>query len=310
MSFYKDYNDKLAIERWNTRPRPEYRHIRVTPLGPALGAEVSGIDLRQEVAPEALAEIRAAIADNLVLVFRDQALDAEQHKRFARHFGTLHRHVLAGADQLSSSQGDPEVFAWKTGRSSRYTAGDAWHSDVSCDAEPIWGSFLRVTRLPQIGGGDTAFANLHLAYESLSDPLKALLDGLTAIHDGELAWHRGYGADPVPGQTFPATEHPVVAVHPVTGRKFLFVNAAFTSHIVQLTRAESDALLQLLFRHVEKHLAFQVRIHWQPDTLLFWDNWATQHHAIWDYYPFERWGERVSAFVGHGPQGVTANASE
>ncbi len=88
----------------------------------------------------------------------------------------------------------------------------------------------------------------------------------------------------------------------MSGRKFLFVNAAFTSHIVQLTRAESEALLQFLYRHVEKHLAFQTRVRWTPNTLIFWDNWATQHHAVWDYYPFERWGQRVSAFIGHGPQ--------
>lgn len=302
MSFYQDYNDKLAFEQWNSRPRPFYRHIEVTPISPALGAEVSGIDLRQDVTPEQLAEIRAAIADNLVLVFRNQEIDGEQHKRFARHFGTLHRHLLGADKAWNAAERDPEVLAWRTGKSSRFTAGDAWHNDVSCDAEPIWGSFLRVTRLPEIGGGDTAFANLHLAYESLSDPIKALLDGLTAVHDGQEGWSNGYGSKPEAGQEFPATEHPVVARHPVTGRKLLFVNAAFTSHIVQLTRAESDALLQLLFRHVEKHLSFQTRIHWQPNTLLFWDNWATQHHAVWDYYPFERWGERVSAFIGHGPQ--------
>lgn len=302
MSFYRDYNDKLAFEQWNSRPRPFYHHIEVTPISPALGAEVSGIDLRQDVTPEQLAEIRSAIADNLVLVFRDQDITPEDHKRFARHFGTLHRHLLGADKAWNAAERDPEVLAWRTGKSSRFTAGDAWHNDVSCDAEPIWGSFLRVTRLPEIGGGDTAFANLHLAYESLSDPIKALLDGLTAIHDGREGWSNGYGSQPEAGQEFPATEHPVVARHPVTGRKFLFVNAAFTSHIVQLSRAESDALLELLFRHIEKHLSFQTRIHWQPNSLLFWDNWATQHHAVWDYYPFERWGERVSAFIGHGPQ--------
>jgi len=302
MSFYQDYNDKLAIEQWNTRERPAYRTIKVTPISPALGAEIAGIDLRQETTPEQLAEIKQASADNLVLVFRNQEIGAEDHKRFARQFGSLHRHVLASNNTLSARSKDPEILAWKTGRSSRYTAGDAWHSDVSCDPEPIWGSFLRVTRLPESGGGNTAFANLYLAYESLSDPIKQLLDGLTAIHDGTQAWQQGYGAEPEAGETFPASEHPVVSRHPLSGRKFLFVNAAFTSHIVQLTRAESDALLQLLFRHIEKHLSFQTQIQWTPNTLVFWDNWATQHHAIWDYYPFERWGERVSAFIGHGPQ--------
>lgn len=302
MSFYRDYNDKLAFEQWNTRERPHYQHIKVTPLSPALGAEVDGIDLREDVTREQLAEIRQAIADNLVLVFRNQEITPEQHKRFARHFGELHRHVLAADRAWDGKDFDPEVLAWRTSKNSRFTAGDAWHHDVSCDKNPIWGSFLRVTKLPEGGGGDTAFANLYLAYESLSDPIKQLIDGLTAIHDGQEGWSNGYGSKPQPGQEFPATEHPVVARHPITGRKFLFVNAAFTSHIVQLTRAESDAVLQLLYRHIEKHLSFQTRIHWTPNTLLFWDNWATVHHAVWDYYPYERWGERVSAFLGHGPQ--------
>lgn len=302
MSFFQDYNDKLAFEQWNTRPRPDYRHIKVTPLAPALGAEVSGIDLRQEASPEQLAEIRQAIADNLVLVFRDQEITPEQHKRFARHFGTLHRHLLGAEKAWNAAERDPEVLAWRTGKASRFTAGDAWHNDVSCDRNPIWGSFLRVTRLPEIGGGDTAYANLYLAYESLSNPIKALLEGLTAVHDGQEGWSNGYGSKPEAGQDFPANEHPIVPRHPLTGRKFLFVNAAFTTHIPQLTRAESDALLQLLFRHIEKHLSFQARIHWSPNSLVFWDNWATQHHAVWDYYPFERWGERVSAFLDHGPQ--------
>jgi taurine dioxygenase len=290
MSFYQDYNDKLAFEQWNTRPRPQYRHIVVKPLSPALGAEVEDIDLREETTPEQLAEIRQAIGDNLVLVFRNQKITPAQHKRFAGHFGTLHRHLLAADKAWDAGEIDPEVLAWRTGRNSRFTAGDAWHNDVSCDREPIWGSFLRVTRLPERGGGDTAFANLHLAYESLSDPVKRLLEGLTAVHDGRLAWTAGYGSQPDPGQAYPSAEHPVVAHHPLTGRNFLFVNSAFTSHIVQLTRAESDAMLQFLFRHVEKHLSFQTRIHWSPDTLVFWDNWATQHHAVWDYYPDERWG--------------------
>jgi taurine dioxygenase len=301
MSFYRDFNDKTAIEGWNTRPLHPYETITVTPIAPALGAEVTGVDLSKELSAAQLADIKRAIADHLVLIFRDQNIHAEDQKRFARHFGTLHRHLLAGTRALSSNGEDPEILAWHTGPDSRYTAGDAWHHDVSCDAEPIWGSFLRVIKQPEIGG-DTAFANMYLAYESLSDPLKGLLDGLTAIHDGGKAWTAGYGAQPEAGRSFPATEHPVVARHPLTGRKYLFVNEAFTSHIPQLTRAESDAVLGLLFRHVEKHLAFQARIHWTSNTLVFWDNWATQHHAIWDYYPAERWGERVSAFIGDAPR--------
>ena len=302
MSFYQDYNDKLAIEGWNTRELTQYQTFDLKRLSPALGAELRGVDLSQPLPPAQREEIRQALTEHLVLTFPGQAINAEQHKAFGRLFGSLHQHVLGDSTQLTARSGDAEILGWKTGRTTRYTAGDAWHNDVSCDPHPIWASFLRVTRLPEVGSGDTAFANLYLAYESLSEPIKQLLLGLTAVHDGREGWSNGYGAEPKPGQVFNASEHPVVARHPVSGRPFLFVNEAFTSHIVQLSRAESDALLQLLYRHIEKHQSFQARIHWQADMLLLWDNWATQHHAIWDYYPFERWGERVSAYLDHGPQ--------
>lgn len=298
MSFYRDYNDKLAVEQWTTRERSSYKTITVTPLAPTLGAEVTGIDLRQDLTPEQRDEIQRALAENLVLVYRNQSITSEEHKRLGRHFGTLHRHVSAGKH---APGGDPEILAWKTTKASRFTAGEAWHHDVSCDPKPISTSLLRVTRLPESGGGDTAFANLYLAYESLSDPIKALIDGLTAVHSGQEGWTNGYGAEPDPGQTFASAEHPVVVRHPVTGRKHLFVNRAFTTHIVQLTRAESSALLELLYQHIEAHLAFQLRVQWSPNTLVQWDNWATLHQAVWDYYPFDRWGERVSAVSGAVP---------
>jgi taurine dioxygenase len=302
MSFYQDFNDKQAIEAWHARPRAPFRTLELKPLAPTLGAEIRGVDLSRPLSDEQFGEIKRAMSEYLVLAFRDQKLDSEQHKQFARRFGTLHRHVLAKARAIAGGTDDPEILAWRTGAESRFTAGDGWHNDVSCDAAPIWASFLRVTRLPEGGGGDTAFSNMILAYESLSPAYKAFLDTLTAVHDGALAWTAGYGSKPEPGKTFPASEHPVVARHPVTGQKFLYVNASFTTHIVQLQRDESQAVLQQLFRHVEKHLSFQVRVHWEPNTLLLWDNWATQHHAVWDYFPEERWGERVSACLEHGPQ--------
>jgi taurine dioxygenase len=302
MSFYQDFNDKTAIEAWHAQERLPYRHFELKPLAPTLGAEIRGLDLARPLSVEQTAELRRAMGEYLVLAFRGQQLDSEQHKAFARQFGRLHRHVLAKERVVAGGTDDAEILAWQTGPQSRFTAGDAWHHDVSCDASPIWGSFLRVTRLPAGGGGDTAFANMVLAYESLSEPYKRFLEGLSAIHDGAQAWTAGYGAKPAPGKTFPASEHPVVATHPHTGRKFLFVNEAFTSHIVQLGRDESAAVLQQLYAHVRKHLAFQVRVHWEPGTLLFWDNWATQHHAVWDYFPEERWGERVSVCLEEGPR--------
>lgn len=302
MSFYRDFNDKLAIEAWNSTPRESYRTISVKRLTPTIGAEVEGIDLSKDLSEEQISEVRRAIGENLVLVFRNQPISSEDHKRFARYFGTLHSHILGGAKAFSSEKRDPEILSWRTGRDSRHTAGDGWHHDVSCDANPIWGSFLRVRELPEGGGGDTAFANLALAYDALSAPIKTLLEGLTAIHDGSQAWTAGYGSQPTAGTSFPASEHPVVARHPISGRKFLFVNPSFTSHIVQLTRAESDAVLKLIYDHVLSNLAFQTRIQWSPDSLVFWDNWATWHHAVWDYYPNIRSGDRVSAVRDHGPQ--------
>lgn len=300
MSFYRDFNDKIAIEGWNTAERAPYETIRVERLSPAAGAEIHGVDLRALTGRQ-FEEIGRAIDENLAVLIRDQTLTREDQKAFARRFGgTLHRHELGASRAWDPKAYDPEILGWRTGRDSRFTAGDGWHPDVSCDPSPIAWSALHVTKLPPFGG-DTAFANTYLAYESLSDPIKRALEGLTAIHDGAQAWTAGYGSRPDPGRTYPQSEHPVVATHPRTGRKHLYVNAAFTTHIVQLTREESDALLGLLFRHIERNLAFQTRIRWHPNSLLVWDNWASQHHAIWDYYPFERWGERVSVVTGARP---------
>lgn len=300
MSFYQDFNDKDAIEAWSKSPRAPYQTFTLKRLAPTLGAEVHGVDLSREVPEQQFAEVQRALRENLVIAFRGQSITSEQHKAFARRFGSLHRHVLAKSRAIAGGTDDPEILAWRTGAQSRFTAGDAWHHDVSCDETPIWGSLLHVTHLPEGGGGDTAFANMVLAYESLSAPYKALLENLTAIHDGSQAWTAGYGSQPEPGKTFPSSEHPVVPRHPHTGQRFLFVNAAFTSHIVQLTRAESASVLDYLYRHIEKQLAFQVRVHWEPGTVLFWDNWATQHHAVWDYFPQDRFGERVSVLLDKG----------
>ncbi|HSD39788.1 MAG TPA: TauD/TfdA family dioxygenase [Rhodocyclaceae bacterium] len=279
---------RLALERWNAQPRTAYRHISVRSLTPTIGAEITGLNIANRFTNEQEAEIRQALADHQVIVIRDQHLTPAAHKAFAARFGHLHRHKLVAEGQ------DPDILAWKTGRDSSYAAGEGWHSDVSCDENPIWGSILRVTKLPEIGGGDTVFSNMHLAYETLSPQIRALLRGLTAVHDGAHAWTRAFGIPPKPGQTYPVHEHPLVVTHPLTGRPVLYVNEGFTSHIPQLSRPESEALLALLFQHIQRGITFQARIQWQPDSLVFWDNWATQHHAVWDYFPFERWGERVS----------------
>jgi len=307
MSFYRDYNDKLAFEAWNTRQQPVFKTIQVKPISRAGGAEISGVDLSEGLSADQFSEVRKALAEYQVLVFRDQNITSEDHKRFGSKFGSLHRHVSAA---IRAPGGDPEVLAWKTGKDSRFTAGEVWHNDVSCDETPITQSILRVTKLPEGGGGDTAFANTHLAYESLSTPLKQFLLGLTAEHSGQEGWTNGYGEEPALGQKFSTSIHPVVFTHPITGRKHLFINRGFTTKIIELVRNESNAILELLNRHIETSQAFQFRVQWQSNTVVIWDNWAVQHQAIWDYYPFNRWGERVSAVAGIRPTQILLNKEE
>lgn len=275
-----------AIERITTRPREHSTSIAVDPLTPLLGAEVSGLDLSKELTPEQTDDVRRAFLTHHVLVFRDQTLTDEDHKRFAGLFGPLHPVALPAEGS------DPYVLEISADKESRAVAGNGWHADGTADAEPSLGSMLHITRIPEAGsGGDTLFANMHLAYDMLSPAMKTFLEGLTAVHDGALPW---MGQTPPPEYDIPKNEHPVVVRHPETGRKLLFVNAPYTSHIAQLSRVESDAVLQMLYAHIARTPLLHCRVSWQPGTLVFWDNRCVQHHAIWDYYPHSRYGRRVA----------------
>lgn len=283
-----------AVEALVTRVREPFETIHVRPLTPIIGAEIEGVDLATDLTNHQFAEVRRALNEHHVIVFRDQHLGPEDHKRFARRFGKLHVHPLQ-----AMREGDSERLEIKASKNSKFVAGEGWHTDVTCDAEPPMGSLLYIQQTPEIGfGGDTLFANMHLAFDMLSKPMKAFLETLTAVHDGAIPWVQGYGYKP--DQEFAVNEHPVVIRHPETGRKTLFVNRGFTSHIKQLARFESAALLEMLYRHVETQPALSCRVRWTPNTLVFWDNRCTQHQAIWDYYPLDRAGHRVS-IVGERP---------
>ncbi len=263
-----------------------YATIESRKLTPNIGAEVFGVDLAQPLSNQQYADIRQALLDNLVIFFRDQTLTIEQHKAFGRLFGPLQR--VPNPRFVV----DPEVIAIKADESSAYVSGDVWHTDTSCDEVPPLGSILYMHEVPVNGGGDTMFANMYLAYETLSDALKGYLEGLTAIHDGERVY-RGKGRKHEPGVTYPRAEHPVVSTHPETGRKLLFVNRMFTSHIVQLKAAESAQILEMLYQH-QATPDFQCRFKWQPKSIAFWDNRSAHHLAIWDYFPHRRVGHRVT----------------
>lgn len=286
--------------------RFEPRTISLDPLTPVIGAEIGGVDLSRALAPEQFAEIRAAFNAYHVLVFRDQKLTNEDHKRFGRLFGKLHVHpyhvkkTAPGHAGPFDTESDPEILVVKADQKSRYVAGEEWHADVTCDAEPPMGSMLYLTETPQIGGGDTCFISTVRAYEALSPAMKEIVKGLTATHDGAKPYTGGYGTA-APEGGWPKNVHPVVIRHPESGKLGLFVNRGFTTRINEFSRAESDAMLEFLWRHIENHVEFQCRVRWRPNTLTFWDNRVTQHHAVWDYYPYSRYGQRVS-IVGERPR--------
>jgi taurine dioxygenase len=296
-----------AMKAWNERQRPVYRLITVTPITSAIGAEIGGVDLSKEISPELFAEIEAALVDHQVVVFRDQQLSGENHKAFGRMFGTLHAHPTYAAYDRAEAAGDealmaklkafigddPEIVPIKADEMTTVIAGEDWHSDVTCDEEPPMGSMLYMLEPPGDGGGDTLFLNSHLAYETLSPSMQQYLEGLTAIHTGRKAYE-GSLKLPMPPGGWPEAEHPIVVRHPISGRKLLYVNLGFTDSIPQLAPHESDALLNMLYRHCACTPEIQCRVHWEPNTLVFWDNRATQHRALWDYYPARRMGKRVT----------------
>jgi len=281
-----------------------FEHIDVKPITPHTGAEIRGVTLANASQAQ-LHEIDIAFAQHLVLVFRQQELTQAEQKAFGRRFGNLHIHP---SFSHLGKQGDPELFIIDTKQTSRYSNGEAWHSDVSCDPIPPLASLLYIKAPPIDGGGDTLFANMYEAFRALSKPLQTTLLGLTAVHDGQKDLD-AYNFQLAPGQSYPRAEHPVVIKHPQTNRAVLYVNGSFTSHINGLNRSESDALLELLYQHIEQNPRWQLRVRWSPNTLVMWDNRCTQHHAVWDYYPHARYAERVTVQCPGPPQPFASTAS-
>jgi taurine dioxygenase len=272
--------------------------ITLAPLTPAIGAEVGGVDLSRPLDADALGTLRAALLDHKVLFFRDQDITTEEHLAFARSFGELEVHPFA-----PHKPGYPEVLAITHDRERRGRE-NTWHSDVTWREKPSLGSVLRALEVPPVGG-DTLFSDMGAAYDGLSEPVKDQIEGKVAVHDFAYfrAGMRKAGKSEAEIEAFnrayPEVEHPVVRTHPETGRKSLYVNAAFTKHIVGMAKEESDRLLRHLYAQAATP-EYQCRFRWRAHSIAFWDNRSSQHYAVSDYWPAVRRMERVT-IIGDRP---------
>ena len=262
-----------------------------------IGAEVSDVDLCRPLDGDAVAAVRNALLRHQVLFFRAQPMSAEQQVAFARRFGEIDIPLFR-----TTSSPIPEVLVLDQ-TSPKGEGADSWHADNTYMTEPPMASILQALQLPGLGG-DTCFASMSAAYDALSPAMQRFLDGLHAVHSLSLMVERTrHVANASLGdqvEKWPPVEHPVVRVHPETGRRMLNVNSNWTSHVVELERAESDALLAMLFRHVANP-SLHVRFRWEQGSVAFWDNRAVQHFAVPDYVE-RRVMQRVT-LAGDRPRG-------
>ncbi len=270
-----------------------YKRIRVQPLSPALGAEISGVDLGEPLIDDTVAEIRRAFLDHLVIFFHHQSLTPEQYLRFARTLGEPSEYpFVAGLD------GYPEITEVIKKEDERINFGGIWHSDTTYLECPPMGTMLYARVIPTTGG-DTLFANMVMAYENLSAGMQRLLIGLTAVNSAEKDDAAATRVDRLRerprevGETVTVAEHPIVRTHPETGRKALYVNPGHTVGIVGFSEAESAPILDYLFRH-QTQPEFTCRFRWRRDSLAFWDNRAAQHYPLNDYHGHHRAMQRIT----------------
>ncbi len=270
--------------------------LRVTPLAPALGAEIAGVDLSKPLSPAMVRAIRSALASYGVIFFREQVLSPADHVAFAQNFGPINVNrffrAVEGFPMIGEVRKDPEH---------KRNMGGNWHTDHSYDAAPALGSILVARELPSFGG-DTLFASMYAAYEALSDGLKRTLAGLRALHSSRHVFGPNGRNRAVPelatriGNPELATQdawHPVVIRHPDSGRPALFVNPSFTVRFEGWTDEESRPVLEYLYRHCIRP-EFQCRFRWAPGSVAFWDNRATWHYALNDYQGERRLMHRIT----------------
>jgi taurine dioxygenase len=276
--------------------------LDVQPIAGALGAEISGVDLAEPLDAQTVAAIRRAWLDHLVLFFRDQSLTPAQFLAFARRFGEpIEYPFVRGLEEA------PQVIPVLKREHETANFGGIWHSDTTYLEIPPMASLLIAREVPP-AGGDTEFANMYRAFETLSPGLQRLLEPLRAVHSSALADTARTREDRVKdsarhdARASYAAEHPVVRVHPETGRKALYVDVAHTERFADMTREESAPLLRYLFQH-QVRAELTCRFRWRPGSIAFWDNRCAQHNAINDYAGHRRLMHRIT-LAGDRPRGA------
>tara|TARA_R110002124_G_scaffold517_1_gene2490 strand:- start:3929 stop:4753 length:825 start_codon:yes stop_codon:yes gene_type:complete len=266
--------------------------LDIRPVAGALGAEILGCDLSQEMTADRASQIRTLLNDYEVIFFRDQDISPRHQKALALTFGPLQTHPA-----YDTVENFPEITILES-TADKPTRIEKWHSDMTFREHPPIGTVLKSEIVPP-RGGDTLWSSMTAAYDGLSAPLQTFLDGLTAVHDFSHGFKESLAApggrerlaDAVAAN--PPVRHPVIRVHPETGKKVIFVNSLFTTHIEGLRPAESDALLAYLFHHITVP-EYTCRFQWQVNSIAIWDNRSTQHKPVNDYFPAHRRLHRIT----------------
>lgn len=268
--------------------------LDVAPISGALGAELTGVKLADDLDADTVAAIRRALLEHCVIFFRDQELNVEQHKRLARKFGEIFVHP-----NFKGTGPDPEIVELIRNPGNARIVGDEWHTDTTMMPAPPLGAILYGIEVPPYGG-DTLFANQYLAYETLSEGMKRMLADLRAVHSDRLVAGPHVALNATRSTKVrdnadwreTVSLHPVVRTHPETGRKLLFVNRSYTVGFEDMTEAESRPLLEYLLRHGHRP-EFTCRFRWTPGAVAFWDNRCVKHLALNDAGPYRRHMRRI-----------------
>jgi len=266
--------------------------LDIKPLAGALGAEIRGIDLAEELTSDDVLRLRKLLNEYEVIFFRNQDISPACQKALALSFGPLQTHPA-----YETIEGFPEITILES-TPDKPTKIEAWHSDMTFREHPPMGTVLKSVIVPP-KGGDTLWASMTAAYDGLSFQMQKFLEGLIAVHDFSWGFKESLAepggqqrlADAVAAN--PPVRHPVIRTHPETGKKVVFVNSLFTTHIEGLRKEESRTVLDFLYHHIQTP-EYAVRFSWEPHSIAIWDNRSTQHKPVNDYFPAHRRMERIT----------------